>query len=57
MPDSRCPRCAGLLGERPAHSRLTAGREVFICTLCGTDEAAREANGQPPVPFGDWPVK
>lgn len=57
MPDTRCPRCGGPLGERPARSRLTIDREVFICTLCGTDEAVRDAAKRTPVPFGDWPVK
>ncbi|MET8690545.1 hypothetical protein ABZV77_40700 [Streptomyces sp. NPDC004732] len=56
MPDTRCPRCGGPLGERPARSRLTTDREVLICTTCGTDEAVREATGKPPVPFGDWPT-
>ncbi|MEU8887320.1 hypothetical protein [Streptomyces sp. NPDC048442] len=56
MPDTRCPRCGGPLGERPARSRLTADREVFICTTCGTEEAVREAHGQAPVPFGEWPL-
>lgn len=56
MSDARCPRCGGPLGERPARSRLTTAREVFICTPCGTDEAVREAAGSTPVPFGDWPL-
>lgn len=57
MPDTRCPRCGGPLGERPARSRITVGRDIRICTTCGTDEAARDATGETPVPFGDWPVK
>lgn len=57
MSDARCPRCGGPLGERPARSRLTADRDVFICTPCGLDEAERGASELPPVPFGDWPVK
>ncbi|MBT2394668.1 hypothetical protein [Streptomyces sp. ISL-100] len=56
MPDTRCPRCGGPLGERPARSRLTADRDVFICTTCGTEEAVRQAHGQAPVPFGEWPL-
>ncbi|MFD9150360.1 hypothetical protein ACIPPN_21175 [Streptomyces diastaticus] len=56
MPDTRCPRCGGPLGEAPARSRLTTDREVLICTTCGTDEAVREATGRTPVPFGDWPL-
>ncbi|MEV2264087.1 hypothetical protein AB0J13_36265 [Streptomyces anulatus] len=56
MSDARCPRCGGPLGERPARSRLTAAREVFICTTCGTEEAVRHAHGQAPVPFGEWPL-
>lgn len=54
---SRCPRCAGPLGEPSARSRLTAERDVFICIPCGTDEAVRDAAGQPPVPFGEWPLR
>lgn len=57
MPDPFCPRCGGPLGERPARSRLTIDREVAICTMCGTDEAVREARGVSPVPFGDWLVR
>lgn len=56
MPDTHCPRCGGPLGERPARSRLTTDREVFICTPCGADEAVREVTGRTPVPFGDWPL-
>lgn len=56
MDETRCPRCGGPLGERPARSRLTKDRDVRICTPCGTDEAVREENGRPPVPFGDWPT-
>ncbi|MFJ8385564.1 hypothetical protein ACIQ9Q_13830 [Streptomyces sp. NPDC094438] len=56
MPDVRCPRCSGPLGEQPARSRLTTDRDIRICTLCGTDEAVRETTGQTPVPFGDWPL-
>ncbi|WP_188302315.1 hypothetical protein [Streptomyces sp. CBMA123] len=56
MPDTRCPRCGGPLGERPARSRVTTDREVLICTMCGTDEAVRDAHGQAPVPPGEWPL-
>ncbi|GAA2242137.1 hypothetical protein GCM10010232_31510 [Streptomyces amakusaensis] len=56
MPNTRCPRCGGPLGDRPARSRLTIGRDVAICTTCGTDEAVREAAGLSPVPFGEWPL-
>lgn len=56
MTEPHCPRCGGPLGEQPARSRLTADRDVRICTTCGTDEAVREANRQAPVPFGDWPL-
>lgn len=56
MPDTRCPRCGGPLGERPARSRLTVDREVFICTTCGTEEAVQQATGKPPIPFGEWPI-
>ncbi len=57
MPDTRCPRCGGPLGGRPARSRITVDRDVRICSACGTDEAVRDATGETPVPFGDWPVK
>ncbi|WP_188303173.1 hypothetical protein [Streptomyces sp. CBMA123] len=56
MPDTRCPRCGGPLGERPAHSRLTTHRDILICTTCGTDEAVRQAQRQAPVPPGEWPL-
>ncbi|MGW5401983.1 hypothetical protein [Streptomyces sp. NPDC003952] len=56
MTDTRCPRCGGRLGDRPARSRLTADRDVLICTTCGTDEAVREAQRQAPLPFGEWPL-
>lgn len=56
MTHDPCPRCRNTITGRSARSRLTTDREVFICTTCGTDEAVREMTGQPPVPFGDWPV-
>ncbi|MFI5809168.1 hypothetical protein [Streptomyces sp. NPDC051561] len=56
MTEPRCPRCSGPLGDRPARSRLTAARDTYVCTTCGTDEAVREATGKAPTPFGDWPV-
>ncbi len=57
MPDTPCPRCGGPLGEHPARTRLTLDRDVRICTPCGTDEATRIARGEPPIPFGDWPIR
>ncbi len=56
MADQRCPRCGGRLGRRPARTRLQLDRDVRICSACGLDEATRQAEGKPPVPFGDWPI-
>ncbi|MEU7230145.1 hypothetical protein [Streptomyces chrestomyceticus] len=56
MPETRCPRCGGPLGDRPARSRLTVDREVMVCSVCGQDEAVRQAMGRTPIPFGEWPI-
>ncbi|MFJ2819394.1 hypothetical protein [Streptomyces sp. NPDC087294] len=56
MPDTRCPRCDCPLGERPARTRLTIDRDVRICSACGIEEAVRDAKGQPPIAFGEWPI-
>ncbi|WP_424212710.1 hypothetical protein ACN20G_11865 [Streptomyces sp. BI20] len=50
-----CRRCGVRpLGTHPATSRLTADRDVPICTACGADEADREEAGLAPLPFDQW---
>ena len=35
---------------------MTLERDLVICAACGTDEAAREAGGLPPIEPSAWPV-
>ncbi|HYQ84110.1 MAG TPA: hypothetical protein VEP28_08930, partial [Rubrobacter sp.] len=61
-----CPRCGvnrytPYGGERPtqespfpALSRLD--NQTYICSSCGTDEAMRDYEGQPPIPPNEWPI-
>jgi hypothetical protein len=52
-----CPRCGGDLDPTAsAMSRITAPREIAICSTCGALEAHRDAWGLPPMPPSDWPV-
>lgn len=53
---SRCPRCQGPLGTDPARSRMTAQRDIPICSPCAQDEAGADAAGRAPVPPGEWPL-
>jgi len=46
-----CPRCGtGSASKRTALSRYA---DVYICDECGTDEAIRDAAGNP-MPLDDW---
>lgn len=38
----------------PALSRVD--NETYICTQCGTDEAMRDYEGEPPIPPSRWPL-
>lgn len=56
MTEARCPRCACPLGVCPGHPRLTTERDVRVCMPCGTDEAVREMDRLPPIPFDELPI-
>ncbi|MFD8886738.1 hypothetical protein ACFV0H_30145 [Streptomyces erythrochromogenes] len=52
-----CPRCSQTLPDGPpARSRLTADRQLTICSPCGTDEAVRDQAGLAPIPPTEWPL-
>ncbi|MFB7678414.1 hypothetical protein ACFC26_44170 [Kitasatospora purpeofusca] len=60
MSTPTCPRCDGPLalfdGDIGAASRVSLDGSIRVCGVCGSDEAIRDAAGQPPVPPTDWPV-
>ncbi|MFK0294819.1 hypothetical protein ACIQU6_30705 [Streptomyces sp. NPDC090442] len=51
-----CPRCTGPINGPGATSRITTPRTIRICTMCGTEEAMRDATGRAPIPHGEWPL-
>jgi predicted RNA-binding Zn-ribbon protein involved in translation (DUF1610 family) len=55
LPPFPCPRC-GENGMRPITQQNARSRfaNVYICSVCGTDEAMREAAGDPQLPLNEW---
>lgn len=41
-------------GELPAFAAKSRVVEAYICDPCGTDEAMRDFNGQPPLGLDQW---
>lgn len=58
-PDSEtapvCLRCGKPLNRRPALNALSRHADVYVCHECGTDEALRDAIGEP-LPLRNWHV-
>lgn len=34
-----CPRCGGEMERKTAHNALSRRADIYICSICGTDEA------------------
>jgi RNA polymerase subunit RPABC4/transcription elongation factor Spt4 len=54
---SAAPQGSGIneFAPPPALSRLD--NATYICSYCGSAEAARDLAGWPPIPPSDWPVE
>lgn len=52
-----CPRCGEAMDVPPGGSRMAVDRELDICGPCCSDEAYRDAAGDPPIPPNEWPVR
>ncbi|WP_101698690.1 hypothetical protein [Clostridium minihomine] len=50
-----CPRCGhSRMDEKPVRNALSRYADVYICNLCGMDEALQDAKGKPPLPLNEW---
>lgn len=50
-----CPRCGQhTMSTIMAHNALSRFIDVYICDLCGMEEALMEASGQPALPLNQW---
>lgn len=63
MSKNTCPRCWGFIPNNMtpgayagAMSRATVGRDIEICSPCGSDEAAWEAEYGAVHPVASWPL-
>lgn len=49
-----CPRCGcDVMNDKPARNALSRHADVYICDLCGMDEAVRDMKGDP-LPLDEW---
>lgn len=50
-----CPRCGhDRMNGVIVRNALSRRARVYICDLCGLDEALRDAAKRPPLPFTEW---
>lgn len=50
----RCPRCGvNLLDKQITHNALSRRAAIYVCNLCGMDEAFREMKREP-LRNSDW---
>lgn len=49
-----CPRCGKQMRSQLHHNALSRYADVYVCEMCGMDEALIAATGRPPLPFKDW---
>lgn len=53
--DLPCPRCGQYsMNEKPVRNALSRRAKVYICDLCGLDEALRDMAGKEPLPLNQW---
>lgn len=51
-----CPRCGRMTIKDRLHTNAWSRyAEVYICDMCGMDEALRDAAGQP-LPLKEWAI-
>lgn len=49
-----CPRCGHYrMDEKPVRNAISRHADVYICSLCGTDEAIRDMIGDV-LPLTEW---
>lgn len=49
-----CPRCGERrMLHRAVHNSLSRYAKVYVCNVCGMDEAMRDMTGQP-LPLSQW---
>lgn len=51
-----CPRCGRPMRENLYHNALSRQADVYVCDICGMDEALTAATGRPPLPFEHWHI-
>ena len=49
-----CPRCGhGRMEARAVKNSLSRHADVYVCNICGMDEAIRDMAGSP-LPLNEW---
>ena len=55
-PPSPCPRCGQKrMDPKPVRNALSRHAKVYICDICGMDEALRDMKGNP-LPLNQWSI-
>lgn len=51
-----CPRCGHyrMDVQHPYRNALSRRADVYICSVCGMDEAIRDWLAEEPIPFTQW---
>ena len=50
-----CPRCGNeMLNTDLARNSLSRRADIYICNICGTEEAILDACGKEPLPLTEW---
>lgn len=50
-----CPRCGyGRMATNPVKNALSRRANVYICSVCGMEEAMMDMAKKPPLPFAEW---
>lgn len=52
-----CPRCGkNYMDKDPVRNALSRQIDVYVCDVCGIDEALMDANHKQPLPFNQWSI-
>lgn len=52
-----CPRCGKqTMSEIITHNALSRSVDVYICDLCGMEEALAAFTNQPALPLNEWSI-
>lgn len=50
-----CPRCGQpRMDPQLARNALSRQLDIYICSVCGTEEALMDMSKMDPLPFPDW---